>query len=259
MSEPQTPPPPPAQPGQKKGLSPVAWILIGCAGVLLLAVLGVGACGLFVAKKVGDAAGDFADNPGRAVAEMVVKLNPELELVSTDDDAETITILNKETGEEITVDWSDIENGNFSFSNDEGSFAIDASGDGEGAVVTMSDDDGTTTQIFGGGGDHDIPNWAPIIPGASEPEGNYSTSDGTSFSGAFTFTVSKSVADVLAFYEKTLEDEGYSVNKSTHSSGGKDSGLVAGENEGANRTITANVVEGDDGVTQVAVVYSSGG
>lgn len=256
MSEPQTPPP--APPAQKKGLSPVAWILIGCLGLMLLAALGVGACSMFVAKKVGDVAGDFAENPGRAMAEMVVKMNPELELVSTDDESETITIVNKESGEEITVDWSDIENGNFSFSNDEGSFAIDASGGEGGAVVTMSDEDGTTTQTFGAGSTHEIPDWAPVAPGASEPEGNYSTSDGKTSSGAFSYTVSSSVTEVLSFYESTLTGQGYEVNKSTHSVGGKDSGLVAGKNEGAERTVAANVIEGDDG-TQVTVSYSSGG
>ena len=256
MSEPQTPPPAPQ--AQKKGLSPVAWILIGCLGLMLLGALGVGACSMFVAKKVGDVAGDFAENPGRAMAEMVVKLNPELELVSTDDEDETVTILNKETGEEITVDWSDIENGNFSFSNDEGSFAIDASGGEDGAVITMSDEAGTKTQIFGAGAATDIPGWAPVAPGASTPEGNYSTSDGTTSSGAFSYTVSSSVTEVLAFYEDSLTDEGYEVNKSTHSVAGKDSGLVAGENKDAQRTVTANVTEGDNG-TQVTVVYSSGG
>jgi len=261
MSEPQTPPPPapPAQPAQKKGLSPVAWILIGCGGVLLLGMLAVGACGLFVAKQVGDVAQDFKDNPGRAAAELMVKMNPDLELVSTDDEAQTITVLNTETGEEFTADWSDIENGNFSFSNDEGSFNIDTSGGEDGAVVSMSSDDGTTTQIFGAGATSNIPDWAITTPGAGEVQGTYSTSDGTTSSGAFNYTTSESVAQVLEFYESNLTNQGYEVTKSTFSTGGMDGGMVAGNNEGNGRTVSASIGTSEDGETVVTVTYSSGG
>jgi hypothetical protein len=255
MSEPQSPPPAPSV--QKKGISPLAWVLIGCFGLLLVGAVGMGACGLFVAKKVGNVAEDFAENPGRAMAEMAVKVNPDLELVESDDSAETVTVKDKKTGEVYTLDWSEIEKGNFSMKSKEGSFSIDASGGEDGAVMTMTGEDGQKTQIFGGGSAEKIPDWAPIAPGASKPQSLFSTSDGTSTNGVFTYTVSSSVADVLDFYEETLTDEGYNVTKSTFSSGGKDGGMVGGRND-SGRSVSASVGAADDGV-QVSVTYSSGG
>lgn len=257
MSEPQTPPPP-AQPGQKKGLSPVAWILIGCVGLLLLGSLAVGACGLFVAKKVGDAAEEFAENPGRKMAEMAVRVNPDLELLETDDDAETVTVRNKETGEEFTLDWSDIEEGKFSMSSSEGSFNLDTSGGEDGAVITMSDEEGKTTQIFGSAAAGDVPDWVPLPPGAGEIQGTYSTSDGTSRSGAFNFQAPGTVAEMIDFYERTLTAQGYEVSKNTFSGGGTEGGTVTGRDSESDRSVTASI-RSDDGSTVVTATYSETG
>ena len=198
MSEPQSPPPPPTPPqtppqAQKKGLSPIAWILIGCGGLLLIGLLGMGACSFFVANKVKD----FADNPAKNAAEMIVWANPDLEMVGTDDEAETITIRSKETGEEMTFDWSEIQDGNFSVSSGEGEFRVDASGGEDGAVVTMKGKDGETTQVFGGGSEADIPAWIPMASGATDVQSTFSMRNENQTSGAFTYKTSASIADVV--------------------------------------------------------------
>ncbi|MCZ6726165.1 MAG: hypothetical protein O7A98_02280 [Acidobacteria bacterium] len=258
MSEPITPPPSPAQPAEKKGLGTVAWILIGCLGLLLLAGLGIGACTYLLGKKVQSVAEEFSENPGRAMAELAVKLNPELELVDSDDEAETVTVRNKETGEEMTFDWSEIGEGKFGVTTDEGTVSFDASGGDDGAVLTTTNAEGETTQIFGGAAAGDIPDWAPLAPGASEPQGTYSTRSGDEISGAFSYTTSSSTSDVLAFYDSTLSDEGYEVSKSTFSTGGEASGMVSGVNKSTGRSVSA-MVGADEGTTQVTVSYSSGG
>ena len=104
----------------------------------------------------------------------------------------------------------------------------------------------------------DIPDWAPLAPGASEPQGTYSTRSGDEISGAFTYTTSSSTSDVLAFYDRTLSDEGYEVSKSTFSTGGEASGMVSGVNKSTGRNVSA-MVGADEGTTQVTVSYSSGG
>ena len=48
--------------------------------------------GWFAAKKIKEVAGDFEANPGRTAAEFIVKMNPDLEIVESDDDAGTITV-----------------------------------------------------------------------------------------------------------------------------------------------------------------------
>ena len=85
--------------------------------ILVLVVVMVG--GFFVARKVQDVAADFEDNPAMATARMIVKLNPEYEEVSTDEEAGTMKVRNTETGEVITVNFEDIEEGKFSFTTDE--------------------------------------------------------------------------------------------------------------------------------------------
>lgn len=260
MSEPQSPPPPPAPPtaqppaAKKKGLSPVAWILIGCGGILLVVVLAMGACGMFVAKK----AKDFAENPARNAAELVVRLNPDLELVGSDDDAETITIRSKDSGEEMTFDWSEIQQGNFSFSSDDGEFRVNASGDEDGAVVTMTGDDGETTQIFGAGGDVDIPGWIPMADGATDVQSTFSMRNGDQVSGAFTYKTSSSIDDVTALYDEKLKDAGFEVSRNTYSSSGRESASVSGTRDDNEDTIQVAVTQ-DGSDTTVVVNYTDGG
>ncbi|MDH3402309.1 MAG: hypothetical protein OES32_05230 [Acidobacteriota bacterium] len=259
MSEPQTPPPPPTQqPAQKKGLSPVAWILIGCLGLLVLVGLGMGACALFVGSKVKDFAEDMSENPARTAAEMVVRFNPDLEIVSTDDEAETITIREKETGKEMTFDWSQIQEGNFSFKTDEGELRVNASGDEEGAVLTMTDGQGETAQIFGGGAAAEVPDWIPLAGGATDVQSTFSMASGGTTSGAFTYSTSSSVDDVASFYENELTEAGYEVGRSTYSAGGTESASVTANTEGNGRTVLV-AASRQDGTTQVVVNYTDGG
>ena len=46
--------------------------------------------------------------------------NPDLEVVSSDDESGTVTIRNKKTGEEITMNAADIKNGRLRFKNEKG-------------------------------------------------------------------------------------------------------------------------------------------
>ncbi len=255
MSEPQTPPPaPPPQPA-KKGLSPVAWILIGCLGLLMLLALGFGACTFFVAKKAKNFAEDFADNPGRAAAELAVRMNPDLEMVSTDNDDQTITVRDKTTGEEMTFDWSDFENEGFSISTGEGSMTINNPADG-GAVVTMRDDEGQQTTYFGDGGGSDTPSWVPIPAGASEPSVLMQTSGGSQTAGAFSYTTSQSVGSLIDYYEGELDPQGFDTDRATYSGGGQEGGSVTATHaDGRQLTI---VLSSSGGETNVQVNHSSG-
>jgi hypothetical protein len=254
MSEPMSP----QQPAQKKGLGPVAWILIGCLGILLIGAIGFGACSFFVAKKVKDVAQEFSDNPAKAAAELAVKLNPELEKVESDEAAETITVRNKKTGEVMTLDWSEIEQGNFSFKSKDGEFKVDASDDGEGAVVSVTGADGQSTQFYGGSAAGDVPDWIPLPDGAGPATSAFSSKSGQQVSGTFGFTTSESVDDVVAFYAEKLGDAGYETNESSYSGGGQRGGGVTATNQSEGRTVGVGVAETEEG-TQVTISYSHGG
>ena len=146
MSEPQSPPPvtaagaPPVPP--KKKVSPLVWVALGCVGLIVVAGIITFATGAFFFKKVAD---KFEKNPAMAAAEMLVKMNPDVELVESDADAGTLTIRDKKTGEVVTVDMKDIEKGNIKFKkgNEESTITLGSSGE-EGAL-TVTGKDGTAT------------------------------------------------------------------------------------------------------------------
>ena len=122
MNQPLTP-----EAAPKKGMSTFVKVLLGC-GVLLL--LGIGSCfvvsGYFLKKGVGkisDFAKEMEANPDAAVvraAELALRLNPEVDVVSSDPAAGTITVREKKTGKEVTFNLEDIKAGKFSITADGG-------------------------------------------------------------------------------------------------------------------------------------------
>ena len=94
---PPQPVPPAAPPAPQSGTktSPLVWVLVGCGGIVLLVAVIMLVAGMFVAKKAGSYLKDAEKNPAMAAAKMIVAMNPELETVSADEDAGTITIRNK--------------------------------------------------------------------------------------------------------------------------------------------------------------------
>ncbi|MCP4224029.1 MAG: hypothetical protein GY773_11850, partial [Actinomycetia bacterium] len=135
MSEPQTPAPPTTQPPAKKKVSPWVWVLGGCLVLIVVVLLLMGGCTWFLADKAKDIAADFEANPAKAAAEMAVRLNPDLELVSTDEEAGTMTVLQKSTGKEVTLDFDEISEGRFSFETDKGESTISFDPQGDGGLT----------------------------------------------------------------------------------------------------------------------------
>lgn len=235
---------------EKKGLSPWAWVAIGCGGLLLVAMIVMMVGGMFVAKKVGDFAEDFEENPA-AAAEMLIKMSPDLELVDSDRDAGTITIRNKEDGKVITVNYDDIEKGKLSFETDEGEVTLSASGDPEEGLLTVTTD-GEETMRIGSSDMDDIPDWVPVFPGATAT-GTYSASTPDGMGGSFQLTSSDSADEVLAFYVEQFEDGDWSVQKTEYSGPDGKGGQVIASQEG--RTVMVILSSTEEG-TQAMVNYT---
>ena len=255
---PQAPPPPPmAQaPPAKKKTSPLLWILIGCGGLVLLAAVIMLVAGVFVAKKASSYLKDAEKNPALAAAKMVVALNPDLETVSADESAGTITIRNKKTGEVVTLDLEDVKKGKIRFRNEKGEETeISASGEGESGQVEIKGREGSMT--FGAGGDAERPDWVPEYPG-SQPQGMFSGRGAQGMSAAYAFETSDSPEEVMAFYEEQLKGAGFEVSSSTIKQGGKVSGgMVNAQSEDPKRGVHVTITE-EEGTTKVAVAYNEG-
>ena len=253
MSEPQAPIPPAPQPPAKKKVSPWVWVLGGCLALIVLVLLLMGACTWFVADKAKEMAADFEANPAKAAAEMAVRLNPDLELVETDEEAGTMTVLQKSTGEEITLNFDEIAEGRFSFETDEGTSSISFDPEGEGGVTFEGPEGETTT--YGGDAENELPAWISQYPGGSEPQGTYSSTAAGERSGAVSVTTSDPVARVLEYYERTLKAEGLEVSKTTFTAQGSEGGMLNGSSQDPKRTVTVMVGE-EGGETTVNITYS---
>lgn len=209
--------------GKSSGLKPLAWIAIGCVGLIVVGGIIMVAGGMFVAKKAKDAldehgidlqemAADFEANPAKAAAKAAIAIDDNLELVSTDDEAGTITFRNIRKDEEITLDWEDVQRGKFSVTTSEGTTTIDASGaqDGSGVITTRSSD-GTETRIGGVTAD-EMPDWVPRYPRTDQLTPGYaSSSNDGSVAGSYQFTTRDGLDQVRTYFRTELEAKGFVV------------------------------------------------
>ncbi len=240
--------------GNKKGLHPLAWVAIGCGALVVIvgiaAVAGVG----FLANKAKDVVADFEENPARAAAEMVIRVNPELDLVSSDDAAGTITFRNNKTNEEFTLDYDAIKEGKFSVTTDEGEFSVDASSADEGKGVTFSGPEGTAT-FNNDTSAKDVPSWVPQYPGSTSREGTFSSQTDRGIAGAFTIETPDDVEKALDFLEQLLQGQGYKVSKTVMSGNGSSrGGILQAANDALKRNLNI-AAEGRDDGTKLVIQY----
>jgi uncharacterized protein YneF (UPF0154 family) len=239
----------------KKGIPVWAWVGIGCAALVIVVLVALMVGGFFVARKVQDVAADFEANPALATARMIVKLNPELEEVSTDEEAGTMTIRNTKTGEEITVNFEDIEEGRFSFTTDEGQVTVDASEMKDSGSIKVTDDEGAVVFATGGAASEDLPSWVPVYPGC-EPSNRHSMRTDEEQTGGFQLETSAAVAEVLEFYRAALQNEGYEIKVNTFTQDDSEGGMVNGSHAEKGRTVVVILNSDGGGPTTINVNYS---
>ena len=198
----------PQQPA-KKGTHPLVWVAVGCASLLLLGSIVLFLGGVFVFNKVKDVADEMEDNPVETTAKLIAAANPDIELVDADKSAGVVTFRNKETGEEFTFDFKDIQEGKVHFSSDDETVSVAIEGgEGEEGSLTITTDEGTSS--FGAGIDVDLPSWLPIYPG-SEPQGTFSSETPDGRAGAYTIETDDSIDDVIDYYVDKLEGKGFQI------------------------------------------------
>jgi hypothetical protein len=96
-----TPPP------QKKGLGPLAWLGIGCGGVVAIAIIGIVVFTVFFGGKLKQFAEEASKNPTRATATTMVKASfGQFEMVAEDDVNKRYTVKEKQSGKLTTIYWS---------------------------------------------------------------------------------------------------------------------------------------------------------
>jgi len=241
-------------PQKSSGAKVLFWIL----GIVLgLILIGFGSCaviGFYAMHKVKQAGFD-ADlakkNPALAGAKMAVAMNPDAEIVSSDDSAGTITVRDKKTGKVVTMKF-DPEKKSMVITDEKGqTTSMTTTGEGANAGIEMKSSEGTMK--IGASSDK-APGWVPVYPGSS-PQNTFSASSGGEQSGSYTFTTSDAADKVIAFYGDALKSGGFAVSNMTTSSEGKTGGMVSGEDKANKRSVVVSIGTESDG-THVNVTFS---
>ncbi len=241
----QAPPPvPQAAPGAApvapvaRKTSPIVWILVIVLGLFVLGFIGVVGTGFFIARKAMQAGLDpdlMKRNPGLAVAKLITTVNPDTEVVRTDENAGTITVRDRKTGQVTTMTFDDVKSGKFN--------------------MKVQDENGQTATLEIGGAAGKLPSWVPNYPG-STAAGTFtikgSSNDGSGEGGNFTFTTPDAPSKVMSFYEEKAKDLGMKANLTTNS---PDGGMFMAADEDK-RTLTVVVGKGSPETT-VNVTYGA--
>ncbi len=238
---PMPPPPPPPGAGlpAPKKVSPVVWILGGCAVLVVLCVLVMALGGLFLFHKVRQAGLDpdlIQRHPELAAVKMMVAVNPDAELVNIDEDKGVVIVRNKKTGETVTMNFEDIKRGKISFESGGKKVEMEGHGEGDTGSFTVKSDQGTAT--FGAGAVK-MPAWLPAYGGANVQGLSTQTAGGTG--GTFSFKASDGFDKVVEFYKDALQKAGLTVEVMQHPGGA----LLTGRTGG--RTATINVMTDGSG------------
>jgi hypothetical protein len=221
----------------RRRTSPLVWILVVVLGLFVVGGILTMAGGLFLVHKAREAGVDpylLRRNPGLAVGKMLAAVNPDVEVVKTDDGAGTITVRDKKTGKVVTLTFDEARKGNFKF---------EAHGD-----------DGKNATVEFNGASGKIPAEVPVYPGA-KVEGTFSvTGDGGGGTGSayqYTFTTSDPPRQVMSFYHTKLEDAGMKLALTTNTA---DGGMLIGEDDARGETINVIVEKGSsEGTTAIRV------
>lgn len=224
MNEPQGAPP---VPQEKKGIPVLGWIGIGCGTILIIAIIAVSLLIGWCKRTVGDLS-EFQRHPEKAAAEMVVRLSPDLDMVSQDEAKGEMTIRTK-GGETITMSYKDIAEGKF----------------------LVKDAQGNTTEI----GTTDLsklPPWVPRVPELKGATSSFHTEKDGQLSGLYSATSGQS-AEKLEEYFKA-EGEKLGDGSYSHSStvvNGVESRVLNIERGGKKLNIVITKNPGEDTVVNV--------
>ena len=101
-----------APPQQKKGLSPLAWVGIGCGSLVVIGIIAVVAVAVFLGPKAKKFAEEMQSNPTRTMANTMVAVSVgQLEMVAEDDVNKRYTLREKQSRKLTTVYWNARING----------------------------------------------------------------------------------------------------------------------------------------------------
>lgn len=242
---------------QKKGLSPLAWIAIGCGGLAVVGAIVAVIAFYFIGMKAKEMVEEIEKNPALATAKLIDLADPSIEITESDEAAQTVTFVKTETGEEFVISFEDIENGNLSWTTSEGSYGINTSEMKESGQVTYTTPEGEAR--LGTGSSADIPDWVLLPPNAFDVESSFSVTTADASTGAVSAKSRDSLDAVKAYYQTELEAAGYEVSLTSYSAGGQRQDIVSGTKDSGKQVLNAAISSQEGQAIQVIVQYQGPG
>ncbi len=199
---------------------------------MLLGVLGVGSIAFFVNRAMDEAGVSGADlkkNPQIGALRIAAAVDPNLEIISEDEDDNSIILHNKRKNQTLRMrvnpDTRQME-------------IEELSGNGD-VTILGGNSDSPDTGV-------PLPSWVPAYPGASaRSRMSAETTEGAS--NTFTFRTSDSAQQVLGFYEQRLKSGGFTITRV----GGPEGGMLMAQDAGPKRSGMVSVAGNGDVVIQV--------
>jgi hypothetical protein len=230
----------PPIPGKKKTAWWV-WGLLGCGGLIVVIVVVLVAGGAYLWTKV-------PKTELGMVAKAIELSNPDIEVVSLDEDRQIVTLKDKKTGKELTVNLEDAKRGKFSFSSNDGKESVTFGG--EDGIIKVQGEKGTTIL---GEAPKNLPSWLAAYPGAT-PQGGMSNEDQGRRGGVINFTTSDSVSQVIAFYREKLAEQGLHPSDEGEGSNTDESGGFTARSDDEKKSVTVTASRSDN-QTSVGVTF----
>lgn len=245
-------------PPMKKKTSPIVWVLVGLGAFFLLVIIAVAGAGFFLVHKVKQAGFDPAlmrRNPGLATVKMMAALNPNIEVLSVNEDRGLVTVRDKQSGKTYSVDFEDAKKGKFIIKED-GKDAVTVNATGDDKSGSLEVKSGDSTVRIGGGQNAKVPTWIPDYPG-STPQAAYSAQAKEGHSGMFTFKTKDPADKVAHFYEEGLKSSGMKTSSTITNTGGSTSGgMISAEDEASKHSVTV-LLGSEGGETTVTVNFTA--
>jgi hypothetical protein len=240
-----------AQPPKKSNV--LMWVLIGVGGLVLMVVLAIGVGSFFIYRTVKNAGFDadlMRSNPGLAMAKMVTSLNPDTEIVSTNDRAGTVVVKEKSTGKVVTMKFDPDKKSMVIVGDDGNQVSINASGDEKNGTLNIQGPDGSIK--FGAAAGNATPAWLPVYPG-SAPQGTMSTQTSQGSQNTYAFKTPDAPPKVISFFQDQLKSSGFTVSIV---SSGEQGGMIQATDASKNRSVlvTAGASSGEGTAGTLTVI-----
>ncbi len=226
----------PPQPAAKKR-NTWLWVLLGCGGLTVIGVIVVLVVGYFL-FSIGE---HVADNPVRTAAKVVEFINPDIEVLSVDEEKELVTFRDKRTGEVTTISLEELKKQQEKKSSE--------SKPPDNTAQSKPSSESATPEV---GGQDGLPNWVVLYPGA-KVIAKLKSGTGNKASGTLMLKTDDGADAVLRFYEERLKGDGFSVTPTVV---GNLRALSAKRNSGEALVIMAAPEDGDEqDDTQITITY----